>query len=67
MEQHYIGVDLHKAFFQACAVQMSGARMWERRFARDSEGLAMFREHCSAATQIAVEATGPALRRDKQF
>ena len=59
MEPHYIGVDLHKAFFQACAVQMNGARVWERRFTRDAEGLTMFRERCSAATQIAVEATGP--------
>jgi transposase len=59
MEQHYIGVDLHKAFFQACAVQMSGERMWEQRFPRDAEGLAMFRARCSAATRIAVEASGP--------
>lgn len=59
MEQHYIGVDLHKAFFQVCALEADGARRWERRFRRDAEGLAMFRERCSATTQIAVEATGP--------
>jgi transposase len=59
MEQHYIGVDLHKAFFQACALHATGERVWERRFVRDSEGLAMFCERCSAATQVAVEATGP--------
>jgi len=25
--EHYIGVDLHKAFFQACAVTADGGRM----------------------------------------
>ena len=59
MEQHYIGVDLHKAFFQACALQVTGERLWERRFPRDAEGLAMFRKRCDAMTQVAVEATGP--------
>jgi transposase len=59
MEQHYIGVDLHKAFFQACAVQMSGERVWERRFPRSAEGLAMFRDRCDTTTRVAVEATGP--------
>ena len=59
MEQHYIGVDLHKAFFQACAVQMSGERVWERRFPRNAEGLAMFRDRCDTTTRVAVEATGP--------
>jgi transposase len=59
MEPHYIGVDLHKAFFQACAVQSTGERVWERRFLRSPEGLAMFRERCNATTAIAVEATGP--------
>jgi hypothetical protein len=28
MEQHYIGVDLHKAFFQACALSATGVRAW---------------------------------------
>ena len=59
MEQHYIGVDLHKAFFQACAMQADGARLWERQFRRNAEGLTMFRERCNPATQVAVEATGP--------
>ena len=34
MMEHYIGVDLHQAFFQACAVHQSGARLWEDRFPR---------------------------------
>jgi transposase len=59
MESHYIGVDLHKAFFQACAIQRSGERLWERRFARTAAGLEMFRERCGPTTSIAVEATGP--------
>jgi hypothetical protein len=32
MEREYIGVDLHKVFFQACAVDPSGIRQWEGRF-----------------------------------
>jgi len=32
MMEHYIGIDLHQAFFQACAVDRSGARLWEDRF-----------------------------------
>jgi len=59
MEQHYIGVDLHKALFQACALQINGERLWERRFLRDAEGVAMFCERCDARTEVAVEATGP--------
>lgn len=59
MEQQYIGVDLHKAFFQACALSPSGARLWEQRFARSVDGLAAFGARARSAAQIAVEATGP--------
>jgi transposase len=59
MERHYIGVDLHKAFFQACALEPSGGRAWERRFPRTAEGFARFREQCDPTVHIAVEATGP--------
>jgi hypothetical protein len=38
MEQHYIGVDLHKGFFQACAMQADGARLWERQFPAECRG-----------------------------
>src|SRR5688572_28247100 len=60
MTREYIGVDLHKAFFQACAVTMTGDRVWEGRFNRTPEGVARFvargvgREHA-----VAVEASGP--------
>jgi transposase len=59
MEREYIGVDLHKQFFQACAVTTTGARVWEGRFPRTVGGLTMFQVRCTPATQIAVEASGP--------
>jgi transposase len=59
MEREYIGVDLHKQFFQACAVATSGERLWEARFARTDEGLTRFRSQCAAHTCVAVEACGP--------
>ena len=59
MEKHYIGVDLHKAFFQACAVRPDGARAWEDRFPRTEEGLAAFRGRCDRDTAVAVEASTP--------
>ena len=60
MTREYIGVDLHKVFFQACAVTPTGDRVWEARFTRTAEGLAQFlargvgRDHA-----VAVEASGP--------
>jgi transposase len=59
MEREYIGIDLHKAFFQACAVASDGTRHWEQRFPRTAGGVLLFQSRCSAATAIAVEATGP--------
>ena len=58
MEQHYIGVDLHKTFFQACAVRATGERMWEARFRRTATDLEQFRQRCGGPVRIAVEATG---------
>jgi len=60
MEREYIGVDLHKQFFQACAVRGNGERLWEQRFARTAEGIKAFAAR-GIATQsaIAVEACGP--------
>ena len=56
MTEEYIGVDLHKAFFQACAVT-PGDRVWEGRFARSREGVARFVAHGVGETHaIAVEA-----------
>jgi len=59
MERQYIGVDLHKQFFQACAVTGTGARVWENRFPRTEGGVTLFRGRCDPTTHIAVEATGP--------
>jgi transposase len=59
MEPKYIGIDLHKEFFQVCEVNERGERVWEARMPRTDGGLTLFRAHCTARTAIAVEATGP--------
>jgi hypothetical protein len=59
MEPKYIGIDLHKEFFQACAVDGQGTRLWEGRFPRTDGGLLLLQTHCSATTAVAVEASGP--------
>lgn len=59
MIEHYIGVDLHQAFFQACAVNPTGARVWEDRFPRTADGVAAFRARCQVPSAIAVEASTP--------
>jgi transposase len=59
MERNYIGVDLHKAFFQACAVSSTGARLWEGRFPRTRDGITAFAAQEVKGARIAVEARGP--------
>src|SRR5262245_58456430 len=59
MIEHYIGVDLHQAFFQACAVDGVGTRLWEDRFPRTDAGLAALRARCDRRTAMAVEASTP--------
>lgn len=59
MAREYIGVDLHKQFFQVCAVTAAGVRTWEGRWPRTDGGLTMLRARCTAETPLAVEATGP--------
>jgi transposase len=60
MDREYIGIDLHKSFFQACAVTKTGARLWEGRFPRTGEGLDRFIARGVGPHQaIAVEASGP--------
>jgi transposase len=59
MEQEYIGVDVHKAFFQACAMTGTGERQWEARYDRTAAGIQGFLTRCHPATVVAVEATGP--------
>jgi transposase len=60
MDREYIGIDLHKTFFQACTVTDSGMRCWESRFPRTADGLARFIARGVGPHQtIAVEASGP--------
>lgn len=59
MERNYIGVDLHKAFFQACAVSSTGTRLWEGRFPRTAAGIAAFAAEDIRGARVAVEAMGP--------
>jgi transposase len=55
----YIGIDLHKARFQVCAMAKTGERLWEAVFERNAEGIAAFLTRCTPQTAVAVEATGP--------
>jgi len=60
MTREYIGIDLHKVFFQACAVTPTGERVWEGRFARDAAGIDGFCQRgVGVEHAIAVEASGP--------
>ena len=59
MEQAYIGVDLHKAFFQVCAVDRSGARQWEQRWPTTEAGIAGLLSRCGPDSRLAVEASSP--------
>jgi transposase len=60
MTQEYIGVDLHKGFFRACAMRPTGERTWEGRFPRTAEGVARFiARGVGSAHAVAVEASGP--------
>lgn len=59
MEKLYIGIDLHSASFQACAMTVDGTRRWETRFERDAAGIAQFCARCPPSSVVAVEATTP--------
>ena len=59
MVEHYIGVDLHKAFFQACAIDGLGTRCWEGRFETAAAGVAAFVARTPPDVLVGVEASGP--------
>lgn len=59
MRDQYIGIDLHKAFFQACAVAPTGDRLWEGRFPRTPAGLEALTARCTRQSALAVEASTP--------
>jgi transposase len=59
VEQEYIGVDLHKAFFQVCAVSATGERRWEQRWPTSDGGIAALLSGCGQHSRVAVEASAP--------
>jgi transposase len=59
VEREYIGIDLHKAFFQVCAINASGERQWEQRWATTDAGIAGLLARCGRHSQVAVEASSP--------
>lgn len=59
MEREYIGIDLHKAFFQVCAVSGSGERQWEQRWPTNETGIAGLPTRCGPQSHVAVEASSP--------
>jgi transposase len=59
MDSLYIGIDLHSASFQACAIAADGTRCWEDKFPRTEAGIAAFRARCPRHSQVAIEATTP--------
>jgi hypothetical protein len=61
MEREYIGVDLHKGFFQACAVDPSGIRQWEGRFPRTAASLRRIPGGCDprvCVSRLRIDAHG---------
>jgi transposase len=59
VEQEYIGIDLHKAFFQVCALSARGERLWEQRWPTTDAGVTALLQRCGARSQVAVEASTP--------
>jgi transposase len=59
MEREYIGIDLHKAFFQGCAITPTGERQWEQRWPTTDAGIAGLLTRCGPHTWLAVEASSP--------
>lgn len=59
MEPEYLGIDLHKAFFQVCAVSGTGERRWEQRWPTTPTGIAELLTRCGPHSRVAVEASSP--------
>jgi len=59
VEREYIGIDLHKAVFQACAVTATGQRHWEQRWPTTDAGIAGLLTRCGPQSHVAVEASSP--------
>lgn len=59
MEQAYIGIDLHKAFFQVCAINSRGEQQWEQQWPTTDVGIAALLARCGPESRVAVEASSP--------
>src|SRR4030095_9589355 len=59
VEPAYIGIDLHKAFFQACALNGIGERQWDQRWPTTESGIVGLLTRCDEASRVAVEASSP--------
>ena len=59
MEPEYLGIDLHKAFVQVCAVVATGERRWEQRWPTTPAGIAELLTRCGPHSHLAVEASSP--------
>ena len=59
MDREYIGIDLHKACFQVCAVTGTGERKWEQRWPTTDAGIAGLLTRCGPESRLAVEASSP--------
>jgi transposase len=59
VEREYIGIDLHKAFFQVCAMTWTGERRWEQRWPTTDAGIAGLLAQCGSDSRVAVEASSP--------
>lgn len=59
MEREYIGIDLHKAFFQVCALSVMGERRWEARWPTTDEGIAGLLTRCGSQSLLVIEASSP--------
>jgi len=59
VEREYIGIDLHKAFFQACAITSTAERRWEQRWPTSDAGIAALLTRCGPHSAVAVEASSP--------
>jgi len=59
VEREYIGIDLHKAFFQACAITSTAERRWEQRWPTTEGGIAALLARCGSESHVAVEASSP--------
>jgi transposase len=55
----YIGIDLHRQYFQACVLAADGTRCWEGRFGATAADLASFVARGVTGSRVAVEASGP--------